>query len=81
MSLLYIATITLAALLLVAGIYIEYRKRNPLDISTTEWRERLAKLGTVKPMASRIEGKPGVVSPLKKQRPKLKVMRRRTGTK
>jgi hypothetical protein len=81
MNLLYILTTAAAVLLLFAGVRMEYLKHRSRNISTTEWRQRLAMMDTVKPMKTRIEGKSGVVSSLKKQRPRLQVMKRKMGGK
>lgn len=37
-----------------------YLVRRNRPLTATEWLERMRKLDTVRPMASRIEGKPGV---------------------
>jgi hypothetical protein len=57
-------------------------KRERSHLSTSEWLEGMRKLDTVKPVASRIEGKAGVCSPLKKLKAKRKslyVLKRKTG--
>jgi hypothetical protein len=57
------------------------RRNDPLTAS--EWLELMRKLDTVKKMASRIEGKPGVARAPKRKRERLALVKpiRKTGTK
>jgi hypothetical protein len=49
--------------LLIVGMIYFFDKQKPMMVD--EWRERLKKLDTEKPMKSRIEGKPGVSTSVK----------------
>jgi hypothetical protein len=74
--------LTALLLLVVIGAFIQIRHSHS-HLSTSEWLEGMRKLDTVKPVASRIEGKAGVCYPLKKLKAKRKslyVLGRKTGT-
>ena len=55
---------TLAVPVVAAAGLVEWwlRRRARRPLTTTEWRERMARLDLARPVASRIEGKPGVCS-------------------
>ena len=60
--------------------YLEKRNR---PYTASEWLERMRKLDTVKPMARRIEGKPGIAYAPRRKRERMALVKpiRKTGTK
>ena len=83
MTILYAMTALLPFVAIGAFIQVWYYRRQRAHLPTSEWLERMRRLDTVKPVASRIEGKAGVCSPLKKPKAKRKslyVVKRKTGT-
>jgi hypothetical protein len=80
--LLYALTALLPLVAIGAYFQVRHYRRERSHLSTSEWLEGMRKLDTVKPVASRIEGKAGVCSPLKKLKAKRKslyVLKRKTG--
>lgn len=53
-------------------------RHKPQHMMLGEWRDRMKKLDTEKPMMSRIEGKPGVSSSVKVRKEKKVVAIRKT---
>jgi len=56
-----------------------FSHQKPQHMMLGEWRERMKKLDTEKPLKSRIEGKPGVSSSVKVRKEKKVVAIRKTG--
>ena len=55
-------------------------RSKPQHMMLGEWRERMKKLDTEKPLKSRIEGKPGVSTSIKVRKEKKVVSIRKTGS-
>ena len=72
--------LSIGGVLLVPLIAHLFRKQKPMMMG--EWRERMKKLDTEKPMKSRIEGKPGIASGVKERKRNVTVIKpvRKTGS-
>ena len=76
----------LALYLSIGGVLlvplIAHLFRKPDHMMLSEWRERMKKLDTVKPMKSRIEGKFGVAGGVKERKMNVTVIKpvRKTGS-
>ena len=77
------ALAALFAVALLAECLRRYLVRRNRPLTASEWLAEMRKLDTVKPMARRIEGKPGIAHAPKRKRERMALVKpiRKTGTK
>ena len=70
--------LSIVVVLFIAWVsHLFYKKSDHIPMG--EWRERMKKLDTEKPLKSRIEGNPGVSTSIKVRKEKKVVAIRKTG--
>ena len=79
----WIGIATLSCLTVALECLRRYLERRNRPYSVSEWLDRMRKLDTAKPMARRIEGKPGIAYAPRRKRERMALVKpiRKTGTK